>query len=108
MLKSNSKKATVKKQPSVEESESTLKSKLTDEEKQAAQKENEDSATTEKIQLASDLVSRKFNLDSSYRVTQFKDNGKCLTISLENEEFSLSITAKDADMPGLHVIEYEK
>ena len=54
-------------------------------------------ADTQRLRLATNVVSSKFNLDSSYRVTKFDDKGKVVNLTLENENFTISVTIKDSE-----------
>lgn len=74
---------------------------ITEEEKEAIQKleekETEESADTRRLQLATNVVSKQFNLDPSYRVNKFDDKGKVVTLSLENSNFIINVTIKDSE-----------
>ena len=63
--------------------------------------EKEAGASTKKLQKATSLVSGKFILDDSYSVTNFKDGGKSLDLTLENKDFVLSVKIKDSARHGL-------
>lgn len=63
--------------------------------------ENE-TASTERLQLVTDLVSRKFGLDD-YSVVKFNDKGKVIEVALSNEDFIVAITIKNSDTFGLSV-----
>lgn len=63
--------------------------------------EKEAGASTKKLEKATALVSGKFNLDDSYSVTNFKDGGKSLDLTLENKDFVLSVKIKDSARHGL-------
>lgn len=64
--------------------------------------EEEAKVSTEKMQRAIDLVSRKFNLtDGGFVVTGFVDKGTKVSVSLANGDFDLSITIKDSDRYGI-------
>ena len=80
---------------------------MTAEEKEAiieAEKvENKESADTRRLQLATNVVSKQFNLDPSYSVSKFDDKGKVVKLTLENREFILDVTIKDSDRHGMHV-----
>lgn len=87
----------------VESNES--ESMITPEESEALESQIEDEkeagASTKRLEVATMLVSNKFNLDDSYRVTSFADKGKSLKLTLENKEFILSIDIKDTEHQGL-------
>ena len=80
---------------------------LTHDEVEAIQKAREEeeteSADTTRLQLATDLVSKKFNLDPSYSVKKFDDKGKVVNLALENKDFILNVTIKDSDKHGMYV-----
>ena len=69
--------------------------------KEKENKVEETGANTERLQLATNLVSSKFNLDDSYSVTNFKDGGKSLDLTLESKDFVLSVKIKDSARHGL-------
>lgn len=77
---------------------------MTKEEMKSAQENDTvSSVTTARLNLLLGLVSRKFNLDDTYRVCQFNDKGKVMNITLENEDFSVSVSVKDSERHGLVV-----
>lgn len=80
---------------------------MTEEEKEAIQKAEEDkakeSADTKRLQLATNIVSDKFNLDPSYSVKKFDDKGKVVNLTLENSEFILNVTIKDSERHGMYI-----
>lgn len=80
---------------------------LTSEEKEAISKAEEEkereSADTQRLQLATNIVSGKFNLDPSYSVKKFDDKGKVVNLTLENKDFILNVTIKDSERHGMHV-----
>ena len=82
---------------------------LTQEEKEVIQKEEQgatdESANTKRLQLATNVASGKFNIDSSYSVKKFDDKGKVVKLTFENKEFILDVTIKDSDRYGIHVEE---
>ena len=64
--------------------------------------EEESKVSTEKMQRAIDLVSRKFNLLSGdFVVTGFVDKGTKVAVSLANADFDIAITIKDSDRYGI-------
>ena len=71
--------------------------------KEQEKKVEETGANTERLQLATNLVSSKFNLDDSYRVAKFDDKGKVVNLTLENGEFIVAVTIKDSDRHGMIV-----
>ena len=84
-----------------------VKEVMTTEEKEAIQKEEQrvmqDSANTKRLELATGIVSRKFNLDSDFRVSKFDDKGKVVNLTLENQDFIVGVTIKDSDKQGMYV-----
>lgn len=82
-------------------------SPMTEQEKSAAKAEEqtvaENGADTQRLNLVTTLVSEKFNLDPSYRVTQFKDTNKVVALTLENADFIVSVTVKDSERQGIFV-----
>lgn len=86
----------------VQDKESTTeKSVLTPEEKEVIQsneeKEKEEGANTKRLELATGVVSKHFNLGNDYQVNKFDDKGKVVKLTLENGDFILSVTIKDSD-----------
>ena len=64
--------------------------------------EEESKVSTEKMQRAIDLVSRKFNLlGGDFVVTGFVDKGTKVAVSLTNADFDIAITIKDSDRYGI-------
>ena len=80
---------------------------MTAEEKEAIQTAEEqvaqESADTMRLQLATNIVSGKFNLDPSYSVKKFDDKGKVVNLTLENKDFILNVTIKDSERHGMYV-----
>ena len=93
--------------PVVEENVTNVEPVMTPEEKEAIQKAEEEktkeSADTQRLQLATNLVSGKFNLDPSYSVKKFDDKGKVVNLTLENGEFILNVTIKDSERHGMYI-----
>lgn len=69
------------------------------------QRATDESANTKRLQLATNVASGKFNIDSSYSVKKFDDKGKVVKLTFENKEFILDVTIKDSDRYGIHVEE---
>lgn len=64
--------------------------------------EEESKVSTEKMQRAIDLVSRKFNLlGGDFVVTGFVDKGTKVAVSLANADFGIAITIKGSDRYGI-------
>lgn len=64
--------------------------------------EEESKVSTEKMQRAVDLVSRKFNLlGGDFVVTGFVDKGTKVAVSLANADFDIAVTIKDSDRYGI-------
>ncbi len=80
---------------------------MTVEEKEAIvedeKKRIEASANMERLQLATRVVSERFNLDDEYCVTKFNDKGKVVDITLENGDFIISCTIKNSEAHGMYV-----
>lgn len=80
---------------------------ITEDEVEAIQKAEEEeakeSADIMRLQLATNLVSGKFNLDPSYSVKKFDDKGKVVNLTLENIDFIINVTIKDSDKHGMYV-----
>ena len=80
---------------------------LTEEEVEAIQSseqnDTEESADTRRLQLATNVVSKQFNLDPSYSLSKFDDKGKVVKLTLENKEFIIDVTIKDSDRHGMYV-----
>ena len=69
----------------------------------AEQDDTEESADTRRLQLATNVVSKQFNLDPSYSLSKFDDKGKVVKLTLENKEFIIDVTIKDSDRHGMYV-----
>lgn len=80
---------------------------ITQDEVEAIQKAEEEkakeSADTMRLQLATNIVSGKFNLDPSYSVKKFDDKGKVVNLTLENKDFIINVTIKDSERHGMFV-----
>lgn len=80
---------------------------MTKEELEVAKKNEEavaeESADTQRLQLATNLVSSKFSLDTSYSVKKFEDKGKVVNLTLENNEFIINVTIKDSNRHGMYM-----
>ena len=64
--------------------------------------EEESKVSTEKMQRAIDLVSRKFNLlGGDFVVTGFVDKGTKVAVSLANADVDSAVTIKDSDRYGI-------
>lgn len=98
-----------KEAPMVEEVEEVVAKEvaMTEDEKEviikAEEKKAIESADTQRLQLATNVVSGKFNLDQSYSVKKFDDKGKIVNLTLENNEFILNVTIKDSDRHGMYI-----
>ena len=66
-------------------------------------KKAQENVSTERLNLVLGLVSEKFDLDESYRVSQFNDKGKVVNVTLENEDFSVAVSIKDSARHGIVV-----
>jgi len=69
----------------------------------AEEKKQSEGANTERLRLATQVVSSQFNLDPSYKVSQFNDKGKVVNLTLENSEFIIAVIIKDSDRHGMYV-----
>lgn len=67
------------------------------------QKRNDASASVERLQLATRIVSEKFGLDDEYHVTKFNDKGKVVELTLENAEYIVACTIKNSEAQGMYV-----
>lgn len=98
------KKKTEEVAPIVEETHEEV---MTQEEAEVIQKAEEEktkeSADTQRLQLATNIVSGKFNLDQSYSVKKFDDKGKVVNLTLENKDFIINVTIKDSERHGMYV-----
>lgn len=63
----------------------------------------DNSASVQRLQLATRIVSEKFGLDDRYSVTKFNDKGKVVDLALENSEFIVSVTIKNSEAQGMTV-----
>lgn len=87
----------------VEEKESVLTEAEIEAIQSAEEEDTFESADTGRLQLATNVVSKNFNLDPSYGVTKFDDKGKVVKVTLENKEFIINVTIKDAERHGMYV-----
>lgn len=80
---------------------------MTQEEKEAIQKAEEqkkdEGANAKRLELATGVVSSQFNLGNDYKVTKFDDKGKVVNMTLENGDFVLSVQIKDSERHGMYV-----
>lgn len=100
-----------KKKTEVENTKQEKEVVMTPEEKEAIQKQEaeikeaeikEAGANTMRLDLATSVVSKQFSLDENYKVTKFDDKGKVVNMTLENEDFIVSVTIKDSGRHGMH------
>ena len=71
----------------------------------AEQKKKDEGASTKRLELATGIVSSRFNLGDDYSVKKFDDKGKVVNMTLENDDFSINVTIKDSDRHGMYVAE---
>lgn len=88
------------------EQESEPSEMMTPEEHAAAQESMNDQmnsgANSERLRLASALVCRTFNIPEDFRITKFNDKGKVIDLTLEGDDFIVSVTIKNSEAhPGL-------
>lgn len=81
---------------------------ITEEEQEAIEQEEqrilyEVSASFERLQLATRIVSDRFGLNDDYSVTKFNDKGKVVDITLENKDFVVSCIIKNSETQGMYV-----
>lgn len=60
------------------------------------------SADTERLQMATEIVSKQFDLDSDYGVKKFDDKGRVVKITMENADFEVSVTIKNSEAYGMY------
>ena len=93
--------------PAVEENVVEKEPVVTQDEKEAIKKAEEqkelEGADTQRLRLATNLVSEKFNLDPTYKVCKFDDKGKVVKLTLENKDFVVDVTIKDSERQGMHI-----
>lgn len=58
---------------------------------------------TERLNLAVELVKKKFNLSEGYRVVKFSDKGKVVDLTLDGPDFIVSVTIKNSEMHGMYI-----
>lgn len=80
---------------------------VTEEEVEVIQQEelvqSEEGANTERLKLATNVVSSQFNLNTEYKVNKFDDKGKVVNLTLENKDFIIAVTIKDSNRHGMSV-----
>lgn len=93
--------------PAVEETVVEKEPAMTEAEKEAIKNAEEtaeqEGANTERLRLATNVVSGQFNLDPTYKVSKFDDKGKVVNLTLENHDFIISVTIKDSERHGMSV-----
>lgn len=58
--------------------------------------------SSERLNSATALVSRVFNIPEGFSVTKFNDKGKVIEVSLDGDDFIVSVTIKNSEKhPGL-------
>lgn len=92
--------------PTTTEQENEPVEMMTPEEHAAAQEGMNDQmnsgANSERLRLASALVCRTFNIPEDFRITKFNDKGKVIDLTLEGDDFIVSVTIKNSEAhPGL-------
>ena len=65
--------------------------------------QSEEGANTERLKLATNVVSSQFNLNTEYKVNKFDDKGKVVNLTLENKDFIIAVTIKDSNRHGMSV-----
>lgn len=93
----------VQETPVTEEKEPVLTEDEKEAIKSAEEKKSAEGASTERLRLATSMVSEKFNLGNDYSVNKFDDKGKVVKLTLENSEFIIDVTIKDSERHGLVV-----
>lgn len=87
--------------------ETTVEENITSEEVEAIITEEErkesEGADIQRMRLATNVVSQKFNLDSTYKVCKFDDKGKVVKLTLENKDFVVDVTIKDSERQGMYI-----
>lgn len=68
---------------------------------QEEKREEESGATTERLTMATRIISQQFGLDESYHVSKFNDKGKVVDLTLENEDFIVAVTIKNSEAKGM-------
>lgn len=63
----------------------------------------EQDKSTERLNLAVELVKKKFNITEAYRVVKFNDKGKVVNITLDGPEFIVDVTIKNSEMQGMYI-----
>lgn len=58
---------------------------------------------TERLNLAVELVKKKFHIEGEYRVVSFKDKGKVVDLTLDGPDFIVSVTIKNSEMHGMYI-----
>lgn len=93
----------------IEETVVEKESVITQEEVEAIKKEEErkesEGADTQRLRLATNVVSEKFNLDPTYRVCKFDDKGKVVKLTLENKDFIVDVTIKDSERHNMDIVD---
>ena len=87
--------------------EEAMVAPITSDEVRAIEEDNaerrEQGASTERLELATDIISRQFGLDDGYMVNKFDDKGKVVKLTLENNNFIIAVTIKDSERHGMFV-----
>lgn len=92
----------LKKKKAVEPKEEVMTAEEIEEDEQ---KRLDASASVERLQLATRIVSEKFGLDDEYHVTKFNDKGKVVELTLENSEYIVACTIKNSEAQGMYIPE---
>lgn len=62
----------------------------------------EEVASSQRLALATRIVSERFGLDSEYAVTKFNDKERVVEITLANPDFIVAVTIKNSVAHGMY------
>ena len=96
----------LKKKSNVEETTPIVTEEVAEEMVEATIEHNEASVDEDlalrRLTNATTVVKNIFHLGDDYVITKFNDKGRSVDLTLNNREFTISVTIKDTEMYGIN------
>ena len=96
----------LKKKSNVEETAPIVTEEVAEEMVEATIEHNEASVDEDlalrRLTNATTVVKNIFHLGDDYVITKFNDKGRSVDLTLNNREFTISVTIKDTEMYGIN------
>ena len=95
----------LKKKKEVEESTTVVTEEVAEEMIEATKEHNEanidEDLALRRLTNATSVVKNIFHLGDDYVITKFNDKGRSIDLTLNNPEFTISVTIKDTEVYGI-------